>query len=181
MSDWNEQGKRGLVTQSFIISWNCFSHRMSGRHSYKKKETKYVNYNQPGIHFEFNRFSQLRLHVAANFTEYLKPCTVRPTVISTFASRCVSNFNSIAFIFVDGNIIQLVVDQHFPTEFMIVDVTSRVRHSPLEEVWVFNRFERELWLGFFVKQIVHAVDVKAQLKLRKFGRESAGRVFSYQK
>lgn len=64
---------------------------------------------------------------------------------------------------------------------MIVDVTSRVRHSPLEEVRVVDGFERELRLGFFVKQIIHDVDVKAQLKLRKFGRESAVQVFSYQK
>lgn len=114
--------------------------------------------NEPAIHFDGHRFSQLRLHVAANATECLKPCAVRRTVISTFAARGVCEF--IVFI-VGGNMIQL--DQHLPTEFVVVVVT--VGDSPLEEVRVLDGFKRELRFVFLLQQKIHDRDLTANLIL----------------
>lgn len=94
-------------------------------------------FNQPTIHFDRNRFSHLRIHFAACcFTERLKPCAAQWTVISTFPSHAsVSNF--IVFIYMT----QAVVDQHLPTELMIVDVTVCIGNSPLKEIRILNGFE----------------------------------------
>lgn len=114
--------------------------------------------NQPTVHFNRNRFSQLSLHVVTthSFTERLKPCAVRRTVISTFGLDGVGDF--IAFIFIS----QPIVDQHLPTEFMIVDVTVCVGNSPLKEIGILYGFERELRFAFLIREKIHRTGYRGE-------------------
>lgn len=127
-------------------------------------------FHPPPVNFERDSFSQLSLHVfaATDITEYLKASAARRTaaVISTFWRRCVGDF--IVFI----SITQSVVDQHLPTNVVVVDVTIRVGDSTLEERRVLYWLERELRLRLFAEQKIHRVGLKFRRVLSSRLRES---------